>query len=205
MAHNAPRHAAQVALAMRALETGQARTKGEATRLVGIGQTALTPGHLAPIVARSPDLRGHRFSREVLEHRTVVDGVEVTMQSALTGCADAALRTLHRVGRRADEPLTKDERDAISRAKMLIGLCKECGLWSDRQASEMPSEVADMMRRDADRMSVESITSVAVTRWNRDHGRQDGISPTALRQHHQMLTVETTGEDENPASVGEDE
>ncbi len=203
MAHNAPRHAARIGLAMKALEAGTAQTKGEAAMLAGTSKRALQPALLAPLLARAPELRALDRSSGILEHKTDCDGVEVSMRSVLTGCADASIRILHRVGRKADTELSKSEREQISRAKMLIQLAKDCGLWTEQGQSTMPAEVAAMMARDADRMSVESVTAVEVTRWNRHHGRQDGISPTALRQHHQTLTVETDSQDENPLSVGE--
>jgi len=202
MGRNAPLHAAKVGLAMAALESGTAQSKGQARAMTGLGRTALAPAALAPLLARSPDLRQMPSAGSLLDHKTDVDGESVSMRVALSDCADASLRILRRVGRKADTELSKSEREAISRAKMLIQLAKDCGLWTEQGQSTMPAEVQAMLARDADQMSVEHITQVEVTRWNRHHGRQDGISPTALKQHHQMLSVQTVDEERNPLDVG---
>lgn len=174
-AGSAPRHASAVRASLEALQRGVAQTKQQAARLAGIAPLALTPAQLGPLVARSPDFRHDRQKGRMLDMVTDVDGETVSMRQALSGCAEAALRSLRRHGRRADEVLTREEREALSRAKMLLGLCRESGLWDESGGDNLPAELQAQRMRDmeADAMSVDS--------WMRDYSRTDGIGPTARK------------------------
>lgn len=188
-----------VGMAMDALADGRAPDKATAAAMAGLGQGALKPSQLAPLLARAPELRQRQVT-SMMDHVTIVDGEEVSIRDVMTGCADSAVRTLHRVGRRADAGLTKEEQQRVKLAQSLLSMAKDAGLWQENGQSTMPAEVEAMLKRDADKMSVESITAVHVDRWTRHHGRQDGISPTALRQHHALRAVQTIEQDENPSA-----
>lgn len=196
--------AARATLAMDAMASGRAINKDEAARMAGIGRQALKPSSLAPLIARSPEMRSTASLGGMLDYAAEVDGEMVTVRAALAGCADASIRTMRRIGRRSDESLTKDEQAALKRAQSLLSMAKECGLWADQGNSALPAEIERQLAAEADKMSVTRITEVAITQWNRDHRYQHGIGPEALRQHYEMQAVRTVDVELNPASVGDD-
>lgn len=170
-------------MAMGALASGAASTKTEARKLAGLGQEALHPRRLEALAARRPEIASAIQSIPMLDWSADVDGAQVTFRDALTDCAMASLRVLKRLGGSWDVGEGKDAPNKLKMAKTLLLLCRDCGLWSENTGNTMPAEIEAMERRQADTMSVESVTQVAVTHWTRDHRRHDGIGPTARRLH----------------------
>ena len=190
-AGSAPRHAAQARLGLQTLRQGIARTKQEAVQLAGLGRDALAPSSLAPLIARSPDMRASLSRGRMLDMTTDCDGETVSMGKALAGCAEAALRTLARVGRRADQAITREESQALSRAKMLIGLARECGLWDETPHDSLPGELQRLAEAESLAMSPDH--------WARDWSRTDGVGPTMRK----LRALEVAQTDSDPPTPGE--
>lgn len=174
---SAPRHASRVAASLEALKTGRVESKSDAVKMAGLGPTALAPSNLSPLIAKSPELRVFGANKGAMLDMVVDhDGVMVSMRETLAGCAEAAARALHDVGRRADSDLTPSEAKKIARAKMLIDLCKTSGLWADDGPDTVGlQQLADMRQREITALSVDSLLA--------DHRRQDQISPTLRKLH----------------------
>lgn len=169
---SAPRHAARVLSSLEALKTGRVESKSQACQLGGVGQSALKPSVLLPLVTRSPEMRHLAASKGSMLDMVVDHGGEmVSLRETLSGCAESAAKALQDVGRRAHTDLTPSDAKKIARAKMLLDLCKSSGLWSDDGPDTVGMAMqADIRKRETAALSVDSLL--------RDHTRQDGISPT---------------------------
>lgn len=200
-------HVDKVRLAMEMLASGKARTKDEARELAGLGNYALTPKRLGALIERNPGLRESlAATTPALEHSAECVGedgkpLRVTLRMALQRCADSSVVVLWQHGVSGVQGGDENASKRLKMAKTMIQLCQACGLWAENTGNTMPAEIEAMERRQADTMSVESVTQVAVTHWTRDHRRHDGIGPTARRLHAEAQMLAQTPVVEADAQV----
>lgn len=190
-------------MALGALAMGKVKTKNEARDLVGLGADALCPYRLERLVEQKPEL-GARMEAlgSLMDFASTINGEVVKMRETLILRAEDCLWVLHSLGR---EAIREGDGKAVSKlkiAKMVLGMCREFGLWTDQGGAGAPAELEQMRQRQAETMSVESLTQVTVTTFNRDHRRHDGVGPTVKRQREaaQMLAPQTVEAELKPDS-----
>lgn len=193
----------KVLLAMGALALGQVSTKKEAQKLAGLGNDALMPYRLEKLAEQVPGVR-EQFATlgTLLEFSVEIDGQAVKMRDALLKVAAASVRALHS---NADAGILEGDSKAaqsLRMAKTMLLMCQDCGLWQNDSHNGAPAELEQMRQRQAETMSVESLTQVTVTTFNRDHRRHDGVGPTVKRQREaaQMLAPQTIDAELKPDS-----
>lgn len=193
----------KVLLALGALALGEVKTKKEAQHLAGLGNDALHPYRLEKLASQKPELQAQFAALgSMLDFQTDVEGEAVKMRDTLILRAEDCLRVLHLHGRAA---IVEGDGKAVARlkiAKTVLCMCRDFGLWADHAPSGAPAELEQMRQRQAETMSVESLTQVTVTTFNRDHRRHDGVGPTVKRQREaaQMLAPQTVEVELKPDS-----
>lgn len=191
---NAPRHSAAIRTGLTLLGTGKAQTKGDACRLVDVSPPSLQPHAIARQIALSPELRAAtRPTTRMLDMTVDVDGETWSAGKALAACAETSVRTLVRVGRRSDQPLTRDEEKALARATKLLAFARECGLWDESPHDSLPGELQRLAEAESLAMSPDH--------WARDWSRTDGVGPTMRK----LRALEVAQPSDSVASPSESE